>query len=255
MGSDPKTEAGPPEVGPHPDSLAMFEDAGRVPVLGYPVTTAQGFREAVAAVHDASFRDPRPFLLPHLNVEDADYNCDHPWCQRFWPMVRLAEREDAARLVSPADREGLRAALEAEWPWHWADDHEGSRRGPQEAAEAVLVRLGQREDAPHQHFPVHHVKDDGTLIEVRCPCGQLLAGQREDAPLDAAWREAEAALPEAWHLRGLEYRPDVGPDPWQASAGPYPLTIYVYGETPAAALRLLALRLREYAATARESKP
>lgn len=56
---------------------------------------AQAFREAVALVHEHGVEHPHPFAKRHLSVEDDDYNCDHPWCVRFWAMVR--EAEDAAR--------------------------------------------------------------------------------------------------------------------------------------------------------------
>ena len=47
---------------------------------------------------------------------------------------------------SSLDVAALQAALEAEWPWHWRDDHDGTRRGPREAAEAVIARLAHNAD-------------------------------------------------------------------------------------------------------------
>jgi hypothetical protein len=72
----------------------------------------------------------------------------------------------------------------------------------------------------------------------------------EPDSLDAAWAEAEAALPKRgfWHLTGLTRR--VGGS-WRASAGLLNDTFehYVvrrdgFGPTPTAALRALAERLR-----------
>jgi hypothetical protein len=76
---------------------------------------AQAFREAVSRVHQYGVNEPpdpmnalaqraldeepdhpnadeiRRQMKPHINVEDADYNCEHPFCVRWWPMVRAAE--------------------------------------------------------------------------------------------------------------------------------------------------------------------
>ena len=72
------------------------------------------------------------------------------------------------------------------------------------------------------------------------------------APLDAAWQEAEAALPEGWEHLAVHRARDYGDDPWcyigeagrhddeignEGWSGPQP--------TPAAALRALAAKLRE----------
>ena len=63
----------------------------------FPPTThrsqelAQAFREAVGIVHSHGAENPRPFFVQHRGVEDPDYNCNHPWCVRFWAMVREAE--------------------------------------------------------------------------------------------------------------------------------------------------------------------
>jgi hypothetical protein len=69
---------------------------------------------------------------------------------------------------------------------------------------------------------------------------------RWDNSLDAAWAEAEAALPEG--LWSIEVVKTVG-----ASSGPYmagttfgpPARGYAYADTPAAALRALTSKLRE----------
>lgn len=66
--------------------------------------------------------------------------------------------------------------------------------------------------------------------------------------LDAAWAEAEAALPEGWRMDALRtIRSPAYRDPvWQAlvTDGPY-VAISGEGATPAAALRSLAEKLRE----------
>jgi hypothetical protein len=75
--------------------------------------------------------------------------------------------------------------------------------------------------------------------------------------LDAAWAEAEAALPEGWALFGVS-RPGDAEKYWASATGPvvkgrcnmdrehedYPRE-NGYGDTPAAALIALAARLRE----------
>lgn len=69
-------------------------------------------------------------------------------------------------------------------------------------------------------------------------------------PLDEAWAEAEAALPEGWHMLALQ---DTTGETWslatwRAMAGEYeidgPFCASV-GPTPAAALHAIAVRLRE----------
>lgn len=67
------------------------------------------------------------------------------------------------------------------------------------------------------------------------------------APLDAAWAEAEAALPEGWRVTRLDYLRLRGE--WtamaehQRDAG----SVSAEGPTPAAALLALAEKLREFA--------
>jgi len=69
--------------------------------------------------------------------------------------------------------------------------------------------------------------------------------------LDAAWAEAEAALPEGWRLDGLN--PGIVSDRgvrtpgWVARAWGSGETIWVRATTPAAALRALAAKLQETA--------
>lgn len=69
------------------------------------------------------------------------------------------------------------------------------------------------------------------------------AGRREAGALDAAWAEAVAALPEGWDMAvGIEggYYAMAGP-----SAFTWPPTVVrEKADTPAAALRALAARLR-----------
>lgn len=79
--------------------------------------------------------------------------------------------------------------------------------------------------------------------------------QSAEAPadsLDAAWAEAEAALPEGWAIDGLyrvvartslerEWEVIVHEDDWQGDEDNH----HGRGPTPAAALRALAARLRE----------
>jgi hypothetical protein len=62
--------------------------------------------------------------------------------------------------------------------------------------------------------------------------------------LDAAWAEAEAALPEGWHIDRLHRN---GPKDWTAYASEAPYLGLEMGahNTPAAALRALAAKLRE----------
>jgi hypothetical protein len=67
-----------------------------------------------------------------------------------------------------------------------------------------------------------------------------------DGGLDAAWAEAEAVLPEGWAIRIMTCRCH-GDGKWKVSAGP-DLSgdpVAYIEETPAAALRALAAKLRE----------
>ena len=71
----------------------------------------------------------------------------------------------------------------------------------------------------------------------------------EPGTLDAAWAEAEAALPEGWALRIMACMHDGAIGPWKVSAGEdlsryADVPVYVEGD-PAAALRALAAKLRE----------
>lgn len=59
--------------------------------------------------------------------------------------------------------------------------------------------------------------------------------------LDAAWAEAEAALPHEWRIESLEQRWD---DSWEAGSGSSGSYIEAQGATPAEALRNLAAKLR-----------
>ena len=67
--------------------------------------------------------------------------------------------------------------------------------------------------------------------------------------LDCAWAEAEAALPEGWKLSQVSrtrYPPEKGWLAWATCFGPTGRYghLYCYGESPAAALRALAVQLR-----------
>ena len=65
--------------------------------------------------------------------------------------------------------------------------------------------------------------------------------------LDAAWSEAEAALPEGWRLR-VETGDSLDPKPYWALASlqfDKEGVVETGGSTPAAALRALAAKLRE----------
>lgn len=156
---------------------------------------AQAFREAVSKVHDYGTRE-EPYWAnawarraaeegderakehvasgatePHTDVEDADYNCRHPWCVRFWPMVRAAE---------------------------------------------ALASLASS----------------------------------QEPSLDAAWKAAEAALPEGEHVCGVEHIDDDEHEAvlWRAESYDYEhqgQTAEGYGPTPAAALQALADRLSQ----------
>ena len=68
--------------------------------------------------------------------------------------------------------------------------------------------------------------------------------------LDAAWAEAEAALPEGWAIVSI-FATSSAPWEWRAFAGltvnpesDDPFMSWAEGPTPAAALRALAARLR-----------
>lgn len=83
----------------------------------------------------------------------------------------------------------------------------------------------------------------------------ILAIESEADSLDAAWAEAEAALPEGWfllELRRLRIGRKLGAIVWQAVAGPegsdmpgvLPERLAAEDPAPAAALRALAAKLR-----------
>jgi hypothetical protein len=70
----------------------------------------------------------------------------------------------------------------------------------------------------------------------------LTAEPEAARPLDAAWAEAEAALPEGWRILAVSW-PTEHDDEWAASAGGEGKITYGKGQTPAAALHALAARL------------
>jgi hypothetical protein len=76
---------------------------------------------------------------------------------------------------------------------------------------------------------------------------------RNRVSLDAAWAEAEAALPEGWRIEGLWHSwppnpvldPEWGTTVSNAQTGEMTISVHADGPTPAAALRALAAKLRE----------
>lgn len=84
----------------------------------------------------------------------------------------------------------------------------------------------------------------GVLIDADRACPECYFDDRADS-LDAAWAEAEAALPEGWAITNL----GVTQDGWQAWATLVPSHDEEfeaeYGPTPVAAVRALAAKLRE----------
>ena len=75
----------------------------------------------------------------------------------------------------------------------------------------------------------------------------------EDKSLDAAWAEAEAALPEGWRIRGVARAPSRDPRKWMAQArrdtrlaGSDLYFSHARGDSPAAALRALAVKLHAH---------
>lgn len=87
-----------------------------------------------------------------------------------------------------------------------------------------------------------------------CECSvcRIVGGIDPDLSLDAAWAEAEAALPEGWAIDGLyrvvartsldrEWEVIVHEDDWQGAEDNH----HARGATPAAALRALAAKLSE----------
>jgi hypothetical protein len=89
---------------------------------------------------------------------------------------------------------------------------------------------------------------------VSCACGWDSETGRDDwvthirrmgaDSIDAAWAEAEAALPEGCTLK-LEHDPSITDYPTSADVTEY--SVHVDSESPAAALRALAVKLRERA--------
>jgi hypothetical protein len=99
----------------------------------------------------------------------------------------------------------------------------------------------------HEKLPADEPDLDGRMQAHLATHGIILPPPR-DLPdsLDAAWAEAEAALPEGWALQVAKDRAD---GQAEAMAGPIefswpPHVVRVFGPTPAAALRALAAKLR-----------
>ena len=65
--------------------------------------------------------------------------------------------------------------------------------------------------------------------------------------LDCAWAECEAALPEGWKVDHVSQTSHPPEKRWLAGVTSYDPGeyLYCYGESPAAALRALAVQLRE----------
>jgi hypothetical protein len=75
-----------------------------------------GMVRRMADEGDAEAQRVLPQTKRHINVEDADYNCQHPWCLRFWPMVRAAEARARLALIEsgePASEAGVRLSENA----------------------------------------------------------------------------------------------------------------------------------------------
>jgi hypothetical protein len=110
------------------------------------------------------------------------------------------------------------------------------------AAGRVTERLAEYATNPDD--PLH-----ADIQELLTAFHAALAARSSSAPaelpeLDAAWREAEEALPEGWRITGI-VGPVAGRGEWTASSyGMVPEhRRYADGPTPAAALRALASRL------------
>jgi len=116
----------------------------------------------------------------------------------------------------------------------------------------ALLRLAE-------HFRRVGTGEDSALIQ----SGRVVVGRLGDArfdgsdSLDAAWAEAEAAMPEGWWMARMELSgmttEDMGGNRdrltwWEAWArGPKDKDAKGVADTPAAALRALAAKLREVA--------
>lgn len=107
--------------------------------------------------------------------------------------------------------------------------------------------------------PAHFTRSD--LEEIQERMAEALPGKRvvvlaagmhlvPIASLDAAWAEAEAALPKTWAPLDVAIGPTITPGVWRAALNDYPerteeMDWVCVGPTPAAALRALAAKLRE----------
>lgn len=138
-------------------------------------------------------------------------------------------------------------------------DFGGTGVSEPEALAELVFPIGEgpwdRMEARIEAMPLGHdrtqalVDLNAMLIERRNALTAAVA--RAEGELDAAWAEAEAALPEGWQTW---LRPGLFTDGWEASGrvkgiwrladGPVPETTAA-GPTPAAALRALAAALRE----------
>jgi hypothetical protein len=180
--------------------------------------------------------DPRPELLTALavlDIIDGIVDDTHPEGDGCPLCVALDDLREAAEHARPPQAEGLRAAL--------AEIAEASR-------DAIVVRVryanGTNGGATDEQV-------DATTKRLLDATQAAYAALRAEATrdgLDAAWAEAEAALPEGWHILTVV---NTSGEPWslptwRAMAGEYgPDSPYraSIGHTPAAALRALAAAL------------
>ena len=129
----------------------------------WPHVSERDATDAIEAVALAEYRDGKRTTVKE---QEPDRDAEQ-WVRENWTahldgdaFLRWLAANDPARSrilaalartgappalpATPAEtglREALRAALIAEWPWQWRDDHDGTHRGAEEAADAVLARL------------------------------------------------------------------------------------------------------------------
>jgi hypothetical protein len=152
-------------------------------------------------------------------------------------------RTEAGRWREPNTRAG--EDFDRAWP--------GSHIPRLEWRERILAIEAEAAAGPRDSAAV------GLAIGAAYLDGLAAAGPRDEG-LDVAWREAEAALPEGWHVgevKNTDYRVSTMGDgerwlvmAWEFGDNPdYRTFESAYGPTPAAALRALAARLRDAASS------
>lgn len=139
------------------------------------------------------------------------------------------------------------AAAATPGPWRTFDDSAVIAAGDAD----TLVATGLSDAGPTFNADVYGLnwRDDAAFIAACDPdtIRRLIA----DARLGAAWREAEAALPEGWRIAHVSQRLEYAETrrQWVALAkqgrGNFPHRCLGTGPTPAAALLALAAALRE----------